>query len=159
MDFNVDSTRAECARHSAPYALLMLDVDNFKKFNDRCGHPAGDSCLRAVAGAIETAVVETNIEGPTKDAFTARYGGEEFAVVIPDSSQAAYERIAMRVLAAVRNLHIPHEENAAWGLVTVSVGGNRIAAVSGATATLFRDADAALNRAKENGRNRCELGL
>jgi diguanylate cyclase (GGDEF)-like protein len=120
MDFNFDSTWAECARHSAPYALLMLNVDNFKKFNDCYGHPAGDSCLRTVAGAIETTVVQTNIEGLTKDAFTAHYGGDEFTVVIPDSSQAAYEEIAMRVLAAVRNLHIPHEENEAWGLVTAS---------------------------------------
>ncbi|MDP2808727.1 MAG: diguanylate cyclase [Rhodocyclaceae bacterium] len=158
MDLNVDSAWAECVRTSAPFALLMLDVDNFKKYNDRYGHQAGDDCLRAVAHAIDAVVAETNAEGLTKDAFAARYGGEEFAVVIPEASAVAYEGCAMCVVESIRKLGIPHEQNAEWGIVTASIGGCRREASSGAAAMIFRDADAALYRAKENGRNRCELG-
>lgn len=157
MDLNVDLAWAECERKSAPFALLMLDVDNFKKYNDRYGHQAGDDCLRAVAHAVETVVTDTNAEGLTKDAFAARYGGEEFAVVIPGVSAAAYEGCAACILQAIRTLGIAHEQNADWGIVTASIGGSRREAAGGATALLFRDADLALYRAKDSGRNRCEL--
>jgi len=157
MDLNVDLAWVECEYKRAPFALLMLDVDNFKKYNDRYGHLAGDDCLRAVANAIETLVAETNAEGLTKDAFAARYGGEEFSVVIPGASIAAYEECATRLLEAIRKLAIPHEQNAAWGIVTASIGGSRREAAAGAAVMLFRDADAALFRAKDGGRNRCEL--
>jgi diguanylate cyclase (GGDEF)-like protein len=157
MDVNVDSTWAASVQKNAQFALLMLDVDNFKKYNDRYGHQRGDDCLRAVANAIENSVVESNAEGLTKNAFAARYGGEEFAVVIPGASIAAYEKCAARILESVRNLGIPHELNGEWGVVTVSLGGSHRQASSSAAA-LFREADAALYRAKGNGRNRAELG-
>ena len=158
MDLNVDTAWEGCVGKRAPFALLMLDVDNFKKYNDCYGHQVGDDCLRAVAHAIESVVSETNAEGLTRDAFAARYGGEEFAVVIPDASASAYEGCAIRVIDAVRKLGIAHEQNAGWGIVTVSIGGSRLPESSGTAATLFRAADAALYRAKESGRNRCELG-
>jgi diguanylate cyclase (GGDEF)-like protein len=158
MDLNVDLEWAECMRKKAPFALLMLDVDNFKKYNDRYGHQSGDDCLRAVANAIEATIIETNAEGLTQGAFAARYGGEEFAVVIPGASVPAYEGCAINVIEAVRKLAITHEQNAEWGIVTVSIGGCRLEAPTGAAVTLFRAADAALYRAKGNGRNRCELG-
>jgi diguanylate cyclase (GGDEF)-like protein len=157
MDLNVDVSWAECVRKKTPFALLMLDVDNFKKYNDRYGHQAGDDCLRAVAHAIEAAVVDTNTEGLTKGAFAARYGGEEFAVVIPGASDTAYEGSAACIVAAIRKLGIAHEQNAEWGVVTVSIGGSRLPVAEGAAAAVFRAADAALYRAKNNGRNRYEL--
>jgi diguanylate cyclase (GGDEF)-like protein len=157
MDLNVDASWAECVRKKTPFALLMLDVDNFKKYNDRYGHQAGDDCLRAVAHAIEAAVVDTNTEGLTKGAFAARYGGEEFAVVIPGASDTAYEGSAACIVAAIRKLGIAHEQNAEWGVVTVSIGGSRLPVAEGAAAAVFRAADAALYRAKNNGRNRYEL--
>lgn len=157
MDINVDLAWEQCARNQAPFALLMLDVDNFKKYNDHYGHQAGDDCLRAIANAAESVITEANAEGLTRDAFVARYGGEEFAVVLPWVSPAAYAAVASRAIDAVRQLRLPHERNAEWGIVTVSVGGGRRESVKGTPAMLFRDADAALYRAKESGRNRCEM--
>jgi diguanylate cyclase (GGDEF)-like protein len=135
----------------------MLDVDNFKLYNDRYGHQSGDDCLRAIAHAIEAEIIGTNAEGLTKDAFAARYGGEEFAVVMPEASAIAYESCANRILEAVRKLNIQHEQNGDWGIVTVSIGGYRREQSSGDLFRMFRDADTALFRAKKDGRNRIEL--
>ena len=157
MDLRVDLAWGECVRKGAPFAVMMLDIDHFKKYNDRYGHVAGDDCLRAVAGVIEGVVAEANAKGVMKDAFVARYGGEEFAVVIPCASAVAYESCAKDVVEAVRKLGIAHEQNAEWGIVTTSLGGGRHEVSTGAIATLFRDADAALYRAKNGGRNCCEL--
>lgn len=157
MDLNVDMAWAESVRKSAPFALLMLDVDNFKLYNDRYGHQSGDDCLRAIAHAIEAEIIGTNAEGLTKDAFAARYGGEEFAVVMPEASAIAYESCANRILEAVRKLNIQHEQNGDWGIVTVSIGGYRREQSSGDLFRMFRDADTALFRAKKDGRNRIEL--
>lgn len=159
MDLKVDQSWAISVGKGGPFALLMLDVDNFKKYNDSYGHQAGDVCLRAVAGAIKSAVELTNKEGSTTDVFAARYGGEEFAVVIPGASVAVYERCAARVLEAVRDCGIKHEQNGEWGIVTISIGGCRCAVSAGAVVKLFREADAALYRAKENGRNRIEFAV
>jgi diguanylate cyclase (GGDEF)-like protein len=159
MDINLDHAWEESVRKSTAFAILMLDVDNFKKYNDHYGHSAGDDCLRAIAHAVETAVVQTNAEGLTNGAFAARYGGEEFTVVIPAASVAAYEECAKRVFESVRKLFILHEMNEEWGIVTVSIGGCRFEASSGVVARLFRDADAALYRAKESGRNRIEFAV
>ena len=157
MDINVDLTWAESERKNAPFAILMLDVDNFKKYNDRYGHLAGDDCLRAIAHVIEAAIAGANADGLTNGAFVARYGGEEFAVVIPGASIAACKECATTILESVRKLGIPHEQNEEWGIATVSIGGCRCEASSNAVAMMFRDADAALYRAKESGRNRIEL--
>lgn len=157
MDINVDSAWDESVRKSAPFALLMADVDNFKNYNDCYGHQMGDDCLRTVAHVLEATVAESNAEGLTKDAFAARYGGEEFAVVIPGVSKAVYEECAARIIESLRKQKIPHEENAGLGMVTVSIGGCRVEAASGAVTRIFRDADEALYRAKENGRNRIEF--
>jgi diguanylate cyclase (GGDEF)-like protein len=157
MDLNVDSAWAECVSKRTPFALLMLDIDNFKKYNDDYGHQIGDDCLRAIAHAIEAVVARTNAEGLTKEAFAARYGGEEFAVVIPDASIAAYQRCATSVIESVRKLGIPHEQNGEWGIVTASIGGYRLEAALGSVAKVFRDADAALYLAKESGRNRIQF--
>ncbi|HEY6896122.1 MAG TPA: diguanylate cyclase [Rhodocyclaceae bacterium] len=157
MDLNVDLAWAESLRKGSAVALLMLDVDHFKKYNDLYGHQAGDDCLRAVAHAVDGLLAETNVGGITKGAFVARYGGEEFAVVIPDALHEAYMVIAQCIVDTVGSLAIPHQHNAEWGVVTISVGGCHRAAQEGETALLFRDADLALYRAKANGRNRCEL--
>lgn len=156
MDLDVDMHWAQCTQAKQAFALLMLDVDNFKKYNDHYGHQAGDDCLRAVAGAIEAVIVETNAEGMTRGAFVARYGGEEFAVIIPNASDAGYEGAAHCVLEAIRKLGIPHERNADWGIVTASIGGARSQQLGDRPTDLFKAADAALYRAKDGGRNRFE---
>ncbi|MGA9667407.1 MAG: diguanylate cyclase [Gallionella sp.] len=157
MDLNVENAWEESVRNGAPFAILMLDIDNFKKYNDLYGHQAGDDCLRAVAHAVEAEIARTNAEGLTKHAFAARYGGEEFAVVIPESSLSVCKRCATHILESVRKLGMQHERNGEWGIVTVSIGGCHHEASSSIVAVPFREADAALYRAKEYGRNRVEF--
>jgi diguanylate cyclase (GGDEF)-like protein len=157
MDLNVDLAWAESKRKGVPFALLMLDVDNFKKYNDLYGHQAGDDCLRAVAQAVEAVIAGTNAKGSTKDAFVARYGGEEFAVVLPGVSTPVYEKCAASVIESVRKLNIQHGNNGNWNIVTVSIGGCRREVSAGDVFMVFRDADTALFRAKKSGRNCIDL--
>ncbi|MBV9736105.1 MAG: diguanylate cyclase [Acidisphaera sp.] len=137
-------------REVLPISLLMIDVDRFKAYNDQYGHQKGDECLRAIAAAIEGAVLRAGD-------LPARYGGEEFAVVLPSTSAAAGEQIAERVRAAVAALRIPHMR-APSGRASVSVGLATLMPDRGAQpAELVEAADAALYRAKQNGRNRVEV--
>jgi diguanylate cyclase (GGDEF)-like protein len=133
------------ARQGRPVALLMVDVDHFKRFNDTLGHPAGDAMLREVAEALRGSVRVTDL--------CARYGGEEFAVLMPETSLEAADVVAERVRAAVERVGAPREARPA---VTVSVG------VAACHAPLPDDpagdglvdaADRALYRAKHGGRN------
>lgn len=157
MDLNVDQAWAECVRKSSPFALLMLDIDNFRNYNDGYGYEAGNECLCAVAHAIKAVVAGCNTEGLTKDAFAARYGVEKFAVVVPGASIAASESCAMRILESVRRLDIQYEQNGKRSIVTISIGGCRREAPSGKVAMIFRKADTALYHAKESGCNRVEF--
>jgi diguanylate cyclase (GGDEF)-like protein len=157
LDMHIDMAWDESISKGKSIALLMLDVDNFKKYNDHYGHQAGDDCLRSVANAMESVVTEMNNENLTKNAFASRYGGEEFAVVIPHASAEAYQQCAARILDVLCKMNIPHEKNAEWGIVTASIGACRLEVASGLVKTLFREADAALYRAKNAGRNRVEL--
>ncbi|MBU0751015.1 MAG: diguanylate cyclase [Gammaproteobacteria bacterium] len=157
MDMTVDAVWDEAVRLRQAFAVLMLDVDNFKRYNDQYGHQAGDDCLRKVATILGNTMAACNAEGLTQSAFAARYGGEEFAIVIPRSSSAAYEGVAAIILDDLRRSALPHEGNAEWGIVTLSVGGARLDAASGTVADVFRVADKNLYRAKETGRNRAEL--
>jgi diguanylate cyclase (GGDEF)-like protein len=129
-------------------ALLLLDVDFFKAYNDHYGHPAGDACLRAIGD-----IVRGSLRGT--DSVFARYGGEEFAVVLPGADIPAASLVAERIRAAIENRRIPHAHSAVSAQVTVSVG---VASMSPAAATTTRvlvaAADAALYRAKQAGRNR-----
>ena len=152
MDALTDAAWAQAHQQHQPFGLLMLDVDHFKRYNDHYGHQAGDDCLRAVAAALVEAVA-----GETGSPLVARYGGEEFAIVLPGRSQADCERIAGQVLAGIRSRQLPHAKNADWGIVTASLGAAWMPVASGRIADLFRTADANLYRAKENGRNRCEI--
>ena len=153
MDLRTDHAWAEAERHGTAFALFMIDVDNFKKYNDHYGHQAGDDCLKAVAGAIDRVVRNTNAERLTAGAFAARYGGEEFAVIVPGASEPVYDHLGMALVEAVRSLALPHALNAAWGQVTVSVGGCRATIAGGELARLFRVADERLYKAKASGRN------
>jgi diguanylate cyclase (GGDEF)-like protein len=157
MDIRLDAAWASARDHRGAFGLLMLDVDNFKKYNDRYGHQAGDDCLRAIADAVGAVVELANANKLTDHAFVARYGGEEFAVILPDVTRDAYRQSAELIVDAVRTRAIVHEQNAGWGIVTVSVGGARQDVSSGKVVDLFRAADAHLYRAKAEGRNRAVL--
>jgi diguanylate cyclase (GGDEF)-like protein len=130
-----------------PIALLMIDVDLFKEYNDRYGHLAGDECLRTLAAALLG-------RGMRAGDFIARFGGEEFAVVAPGTSLPAALALAEDLRSQVQALSIVHPLSAA-GVVTISIG------VAAAHATsesgpldLLNAADRALYRAKQSGRNR-----
>ena len=141
---------ARATRVGQPLAVIMLDVDFFKKFNDRYGHQAGDECLVRVAHALDASARRVSD-------LTARYGGEEFSVVLPNTGAAEARQIGEALRCAIEELNIVHERAAA-GQVTISVG-IAIGAEPGATDpdALMRLADAALYRAKDAGRNRVVL--
>ncbi len=156
MDLRLDHQWSEAQLCGAPFGLLLIDVDNFKRYNDHYGHQAGDDCLRAIAAAMAGVVARAVAKGVSRDAFVARYGGEEFAVLMPRCTEVDYLTVAEQLLAAVRKLEILHAHNADWGIVTLSVGGAYVARAEGRLALLFRNADANLYQAKRNGRNRAE---
>ena len=137
-------------RTGAPLSLILLDVDHFKLYNDRYGHPAGDECLRRLARALKAAA------GRPSD-LPARYGGEEFAVILPDTGPKGTQALAERIRQAVEALAIPHEGNSASSHVTVSLGTvTRAGSGLQSPDQLVLLADEALYRAKQGGRNRIE---
>jgi len=126
-------------------AVLMIDVDDFKGFNDHFGHQAGDDALKQLGGLLAKTVAEAR-------GFAARYGGEEFTVVLPDAGRTAATDFAEALQAAVRALGIRNPASARGGL-TVSIG---VASKDDGTAdatSLLREADIALYEAKRSGRD------
>jgi diguanylate cyclase (GGDEF)-like protein/PAS domain S-box-containing protein len=143
-------------REGSQMSLLLLDLDHFKALNDRHGHQVGDDCLRAVAAATVGAVRATDI--------VARYGGEEIAVILPAADMAGAAETAEKVLLAIRELRLTHEDNpAGGGWLTASIGAATALARHGGTikmpASLLLTADNALYKAKSAGRNRVETGM
>ncbi|GEO87332.1 MULTISPECIES: diguanylate cyclase [Alphaproteobacteria] len=127
-------------------SLLMIDVDNFKAYNDTYGHPAGDEVLRQIAAVLRSAC-----RGELD--LVARYGGEEFAVILPTTSIEVAHDVAVRLAAAVRMLDIPHLSSSK-GRVTVSIG---LASVTGSMSDpqqLLKSCDQALYSAKAAGRDK-----
>jgi diguanylate cyclase (GGDEF)-like protein len=123
----------------------MVDVDQFKAFNDHYGHPAGDECLRVVAHALRGSLREAT------DAV-CRYGGEEFALLFPSATAEEARKAADRARAAVEGMAHPHARSPR-GVVTVSIGVASMSDGDGPTELTAR-ADAGLYMAKRNGRNR-----
>lgn len=152
--------RARRARD--PLALVLVDIDFFKLYNDHYGHPAGDDCLRRVARALSA--------GCMRPADTvARYGGEEFALVLPHTPTLGAEHVARRLLDAVEGLSIPHAGSTVAEVVTISAGiacyaeesgtfpeagADTPGAAEGAIRALIDAADAGLYAAKRAGRAR-----
>jgi len=134
------------AHVAVPVAVVMVDVDHFKLFNDFYGHPAGDVCLKRVAGAIASELRGEND-------LAVRFGGEEFVLLLPDTDLAMAVQIGERVRRAIEALAVPHETSPTSDVVTASLG--VAAAILGAktAAMLVAGADAALYEAKRNGRN------
>lgn len=138
-------------RLQLPLGLLMLDIDHFKAFNDTYGHPAGDACINAVAGAIDSVLRRPGD-------LAGRYGGEEFAVLLPGTDCAGAEAMAERVRGAVEAIARPHA-GSPLEFVTISVGAAAIMPPVGfvGPAAFLEAADAALYEAKRGGRNRVRL--
>jgi diguanylate cyclase (GGDEF)-like protein len=142
----------QAQRTATPLSLLILDIDNFKKFNDHYGHPMGDDCLRRVAGAFIA-----NTQRP--EDMIARLGGEEFAILLPNTDSTGATMRAEHYRSVVENLKIQHAADSPLAYVTVSIGvGTLIADALDQPIELFQAADNALYQAKKQGRNRvcCE---
>jgi diguanylate cyclase (GGDEF)-like protein len=134
-------------REQCPMALLMIDIDFFKAYNDRYGHQAGDEALKAVAAVLARAA-----RRPLD--FVARYGGEEFLVVLYDTTREYAAELAKKTLVGVGDLRIPHAASSISRVLTVSVGVACVVPVSGRSADGFVQlADEALYAAKNAGRN------
>ena len=146
-DERLEAERSRAVRDRKPLALILIDVDHFKKFNDRYGHLPGDDCLRKVAEVFRDAARRPGD-------LASRTGGEEFALLLPGANLADAVGVAEAVRAKVEALGLEHLDNAG-GKVTVSCG---VAALGPrqdqSLRSLLDAADAALYRAKREGRNR-----
>lgn len=141
-------TWQRAAHDKAAVTIVMVDVDHFKQFNDRYGHPAGDRCLASVAQAMQNALRQPGD-------LVARYGGEEFIAVLPGADAHTARHAAERIRAAIAELRIPHEASSTAGMVTASVGvASCLVRGTLPDQALIAAADAALYEAKQAGRNR-----
>jgi diguanylate cyclase (GGDEF)-like protein len=136
--------KAEQAEKSL--ALMMIDVDHFKQFNDNYGHPEGDACLGHIGAALSLIANQTN-------GFAARYGGEEFCLMLPNADRDRTMETAEMVRQAIEQLAVPHALSA-YACVTVSVGAAMVMPnACQRPEDLLEAADAALYAAKHRGRN------
>lgn len=136
-------------RAQTPFGFLMIDVDEFKAYNDHYGHRAGDRALKTIAACIAAGVTRA-------EDLAVRYGGEEFAVLLPATDEPGAYRVAETIRQAVAAMAIPHVSRP--GFVTVSVGVAALRPERGSGSGLIVEAaDAALYDAKRNGRNRTEI--
>lgn len=147
-DVHIERLWNQAVRTRAPVALLLVDLDHFKAFNDHAGHQAGDHCLARVAGAIEQSA-----RRPLDVA--ARYGGEEFAVLLFDVQRDRVEELCRELHANLAALQIPHPASSVGPYVTVSIGAACVEPQLGRHHDgLIQLADEALYAAKEGGRDR-----
>lgn len=134
-------------RSQQPLALIMGDVDHFKKYNDTYGHPQGDECLKRVAQAIRTTV-------KVRNALNARYGGEEFVVILPNTSEEQGIEIANAILAKLETYNLPHQTSDTANHITMSLGVTSfIPTLEIPPSALIEMADLGLYTAKKSGRN------
>jgi two-component system chemotaxis family response regulator WspR len=136
------------ARDQSSIAILMVDVDNFKKYNDHYGHLAGDEVLKSIGAAMLKSFAR-----PTD--LPARFGGEEFVVLLPSTPLDTLQALGERLRANIEELNIPHAASAVCNRVTASIGGAAVVPTRDDTLlTLIESADKALYAAKNAGKNR-----
>jgi len=145
LDNNLPRIVERCVIDMHPLALLIVDTDNFKRYNDNYGHLAGDDVLKSIAESIKG-----NVRALDQ---ACRYGGDEFVVVLPNANTGQATRVAERLCAAVRQQTLPMSRDSFFFPLSVSIG---VAAFESGIdiGQLFKNADAALYRAKAAGRNR-----
>lgn len=138
-------------RAKEPLALLMCDVDYFKKYNDAYGHVAGDVCLKEIATTLDNAINRASD-------LVARYGGEEFAIILPGMTSGEALKLAEKLIKAIQNKQLPHESSPTNDIVTISIGVAAMQADESENCTsIITAADKALYQAKERGRNKAQL--
>ena len=146
-DETFEKTFSEIKRDKKSLAVLMIDIDFFKPYNDNYGHGQGDETLRKVAKALEKTIKRASD-------FVARYGGEEFVILLKDINKDGVEAVANNLLNAVRELKITHEFSKIENYVTVSIGVSYYNSSSDITKLeLLLKADETLYNVKNSGRN------
>ncbi len=133
-------------RGGQPISLLLIDIDHFKRYNDRYGHLAGDACLRQVAGILYDCAQRSG-------ELVARYGGEEFALLLPGADGDVAMTVAQRCMDEIAKARMPHEDSPVAEFLTCSIGVATVVAVQDLVPeSLVRCADEALYRVKNGGR-------
>ncbi|MEM7540477.1 MAG: GGDEF domain-containing protein [Pseudomonadota bacterium] len=146
-DYTLEREWNRAARAQQPLALILVDIDHFKEYNDRYGHPGGDACLRQLATLLENSLRRGGD-------LAARYGGEEFAILLPDTNSGSAALVAEQIREKLENLGITHDRTPR-GVLTASFGVSAMTPeASQSFDALLGDADRSLYRAKEMGRNR-----
>lgn len=146
-DETFEKTFNEIKRDKKSLAVLMIDIDFFKPYNDNYGHGQGDETLRKVAKALEKTIKRASD-------FVARYGGEEFVILLKDINKNGVEAVANNLLNAVRELKITHEFSKIENYVTISIGASFYNSNSDITKLeLLLKADETLYSVKNSGRN------
>jgi two-component system chemotaxis family response regulator WspR len=145
----IETEWKRAAREQSPLSVLMIDVDDFKRYNDTYGHLAGDQALRKVAEAMR------KVTGRPAD-LAARFGGEEFVIVLPATALDGAKTVGKRLCQSIEELQIPHSASSAGQFLTVSVGGASMIPRSrdSSVVALIETADVALYEAKKAGKNR-----
>jgi diguanylate cyclase (GGDEF)-like protein len=136
-------------RSQTPMSFVMLDIDDFKRYNDRNGHQAGDVALEITAQCLKSVLRSEDV--------AARYGGEEFSILLPQTSIEEANIIAQRLRQKIRNTQYPHGGSQPLGAVTVSIGVSSLTKVLDSPSTIIGAADRALYVAKSAGKNRVHL--
>lgn len=152
-DQTIELEWRRCLRYKRPIALLLLDIDYFKEFNDSYGHMAGDECLIKVGEILKNTFCRASD-------MVARYGGEEFIVLLSDTGEGEAVKIANMLRKKIESLNIPHEKSSVCNYVTVSIGATfMVPDLNSSYENLFKAADRALYQAKDAGRNQVCLSL
>ena len=147
-DEGLEAEWRRCARAQVPIALIMVDLDHFKNFNDAYGHQEGDACLQQAGAAMRRAAMRPQD-------LVARYGGEEFAILLPHLEIQGAEAGARKVLEEIAFMGIMHERSSVGPWVTVSMGvASQMPSEQSESSSLLKTADALLYDAKTAGRNR-----
>jgi diguanylate cyclase (GGDEF)-like protein len=147
-DERLSSEYGRAVRNHTALSILMLDVDFFKRYNDKYGHQAGDDCLRLVASTLKNCLTRASDH-------IARYGGEEFVCLLPETNHVGALQIAEQIRHRIMSQQIPHEDSSVAPFITVSIGvGSKPELVHGNAISLLSLADTQLYQAKAEGRHR-----
>jgi diguanylate cyclase (GGDEF)-like protein len=136
-------------RYDYPMSFLMIDIDDFKSYNDNNGHQAGDLALQIAAQCLKATLRSADI--------ASRYGGEEFCILLPQTTIAEAGAIAERIRQRVTTTHFPHGKSQPLGRVSLSIGVSTFSKIVNTAETIIAAADRALYRAKHLGKDRIEF--
>lgn len=147
LDRNLEVLLPYCIRSGIRIGLMILDVDNFKRYNDSFGHPQGDKCLKMVAAELRKTARRSSD-------LTARIGGEEFVILVYDEKESELIAFAEKIRTNIENLKIKHSPTLGTAVVTVSVGVSSVVPTTmQCMSELYKSADKSLYTAKQSGRN------